>query len=251
VETTEINKEELEYIAQRTEIWRQERCGKFTASEFSSLIADCKREMTADELANRPKGVTAKQIVDPTLLADGALTFIDQVAGEILTGQSADSDFLSKEMEWGVLHEPDACKLYAKTMGCVVTEVGSISYQPLKKYVSGSPDGLIDDDGGVEIKCPYTNHNHLKNLRLKTWQDVKENRKEYYWQCIGGLLITGRKYWDFVSYSPNFPGALQIGIVRLNYEDVQKDVRHLAIKLKFAVKRLELILEELNYEEAL
>jgi len=251
METTEINKEELEFIQQRTDTWKKERIGRFTASEFADLIADCKRQMTTEELANRPPKSTAKTISDPTLLSEGALTFVETVAGEIITGESADVDISTKEMEWGILHEPMAVKLYEKVMNVKVQEVGSLSYAPLKKYVSGSPDGLIETDGGLEVKCPFKNHIHLRNLRMKTWEDLKKIRPKYYWQCIGGLLITGRKYWDFVSFSPNFPGALQLGIVRLHYEDVQEDIRHLAIKLKYSVKELELILEELNYEEAL
>ncbi len=244
----EINKEELEFVQQRTDEWKNERLGKFTASEFSSLVADEKWPMTPSELDARPPKSKITTIADPTLLSDGAKTYILEVAGEILTGVSADSDINTKEMEHGTLHEPDAIKLYARTMGVEVQSNGSLPYSPLKRYVSGSPDGLIDKDGGLEVKCPYKNHIHLKNLLMKDWKDLKDNHKDYFWQVIGGLLITGRKYWDFVSYNPSFKGALQIGIVRVYASDVDDHIRHLAIKLKYAVRELENVLEGLNYK---
>jgi len=249
METTEINKEELELIQQRSDQWRLERMGRMTSSEHHRLVADCKRDMTQEELANRPPKSTAKTIADPTLLSEGAITYIEEVATEILTGQSADDERTTKEMEWGILYEPQAVKMYERVSQVVVTETGSLKYPALPKYVSGSPDGLIGEYGGLEIKCPYNNVHHLKNIRMRDWQDLKKLRPTYYWQVISGLLITGRKYWDFMSYSPNYPLRLQVGIVRIKYEDVQEDVRHLAIKLKFAVRELENILEQFQEEE--
>ncbi len=205
--------------------------------------------MTPEELANRPPKSTAKTIIDPTLLSEGAITYIEEMVTEILTGESCDSTVTTKEMEWGILHEPEAIQLYSTVMKVHVTETGSLPYKPYPKFVSGSPDGLIEDNGGLEVKCPYNSVHHLKNLRMKTWEDLKKLRPIYYWQCVSGMLITGRAYWDFMSYSPKFPGHLQMAFVRLKYEDVQEDIRLLAIKIKFAIKEGETILEKFQEDE--
>lgn len=244
----EINKEELEYISQMSEQWRLDRIGRFTASEFHRLMADAKRPMTEDELASRPPKSLSKTIVDPTLLSDGAITYIEEVAGEILTGESADSDYTSKDMEHGILYEPTARKLYERVMEVKVNQVGSISYRPLEGYVSGSPDGVItmgnQTVGGIEIKCPAKNAIHFANLKLENVWQFKDKHKDYYFQCLGGMLLTGAKYWDFVSYNPFFPFRLQLHTVRINSNEVIDDIRLLAIKLKAAVTELKRSIEQ-------
>lgn len=234
-------------LLQKSEEWLHARIGKMTSSEHYRLIAECKRPMTQQEKDNRPKDSKATTIADPTLLADGAITYLEEIVGEILTGQSADNDYNSKEMEWGVLHEPMARRLYEFVKGVKVQEVG---IRELNRYVAGSPDGLVNTDGGIEIKCPYTNSGHVKNLRLTDWSDVKTNRKEHYWQCLSGMIINKRKWWDYVSFSPNFEGALQIKIIRIHEEDVKEDLRLLQIKLKFAVIKLEEMLTEIDLLQA-
>lgn len=230
-------------LLQKSQEWLQARIGRFTSSEHWRLVASCTRPMTQAELDNRPPKSKATTIADPTLLADGAMTYIEEIIGEILTGLSADGDYMNKEMEHGILYEPQARRLYEMVTGYTVKEVG---IRELNRYVAGSPDGLVDPDGGVEIKCPYTNAGHVKNLRLIDWQDLKEKRKEHYWQCISGMIINKRKWWDYVSFSPNFEGALKIKIIRIHEDDVKEDLRLLAIKLKYAVIKTEEILNELN-----
>ena len=71
--------------------------------------------------------------------------------------------------------------------------------QQINKYVGCSPDGLISKDGGIEIKCPsdYT------YLGLISKKDLVVN-SNYEWQIQMCLLITGRKWWDYVVYNPNY-----------------------------------------------
>lgn len=245
-----IDQDQAEELKQRSDQWRKDRIGKFTASEFHRLMAEAKRPMTESELEDykkaNPKG-TAKLIADPTLLSDGAMTYVLEVAGEILTQMSADSDYQGIAMEWGIYNEPAAAKLYAKVKGVECKEVGSMQ---MNDYVSGSPDRLVPSkNGGIEIKCPFSNHKHLENLMLANWQELKECHKDYYFQSIGGILLAKADWWDFVSYSPNFGGSAKLGIVHIPFEEVQDDVRLLAIKLKVAEKKVIEIVNKFKEEE--
>ena len=249
---TDMPEELAQELLQKSMEWYEERKGRFTSSAHHKLVGDKKRDMTPEELtawkAANPKS-TAKTMVDPKLLSDGAMTYVLEVAGEILTGISADKDIsFKKEVQWGVLYEPEARKLYERVSGLVVQEVG-IKHLKGNDYVAGSPDGLIGNDGGVEFKCPFTNHNHLRNLMLETVADLKDEHPDYYWQCISGILINQRQFWDFVSYSPNFKGSSQIKIIRINAREVMDDIRLLATKLKVATLELVKIVNLFKEEE--
>jgi dihydrofolate reductase len=71
-----------------------------------------------------------------------------------------------------------------------------------------SPDGLIGEDGGLEIKCPELAA-HLNHLQISA------EPPEYTWQIQGGMWVTGRRWWDFVSYNPDFPEHLQLIVRRI------------------------------------
>lgn len=245
-----IDEEEALEVKQRDEQWHKDRIGKFTGSEIYRLMAEAKRPMTAEEFEEykkaNPKG-TAKTIADPTLLSDGAMTYILEVAGEILTGMSADSEVKNIAMEWGIYNEPAAARLYEKVKNVKCDEVGSLKFSD---YASVSPDRLVKaTNGGIEIKCPFSNHKHLENLMLSSWQELKETHKDYYWQCIKGMLVSKSDWWDFVSYSPNFEGSAKIGIVHIPFGEVQEDVRLLAIKLKVATAKVIEIVDKFKEEE--
>jgi dihydrofolate reductase len=87
-----------------------------------------------------------------------------------------------------------------------VTEVGFCMHDTLRCGVS--PDGLIGDDGGIEIKCPKPS-THVKYLRKGTLPS------EYKAQVMGCLWITGRQWWDFMSYHPQMPNLL----IRVHRDD--------------------------------
>ena len=106
------------------------------------------------------------------------------------------------ENEWmirGRELEPDARAFYEFERGCTVQEVGFCKHD---NYECGiSPDGLINSDGGLEIKCPAppTHYGYFRANKLPP---------EYKAQVQGCLWITGRKWWDFLSYHPSLPPML-------------------------------------------
>jgi hypothetical protein len=109
-------------------------------------------------------------------------------------------------MERGHEQEPYARLAYEAMSGNIVTETGFIKHDTL--MTGCSPDGLIDDDGGVEIKSV------LPTVQIET-MERGGYPYEHAAQIQGSLWITGRKWWDFVSYSPDMPECLRVYIYRV------------------------------------
>lgn len=208
--------------AQRSKEWHEKRFGKFTPSQFYRLMTEPK--LKADKEANN--------------LSQGALTYVLERVAEHITGKSAIDEFASKATEWGVEYEPIAVNLYERVFDVKTTENG---YIECNKYIGGSPDRLIGKDGILEVKCPYTITAHLEHILLKSLKD----KQQYYWQCLGYLLITGRKWIDFISYSPHYPPKKRLKQIRINAIDVKDDLEFLFVKLTKATQEFNNLINNL------
>lgn len=125
----------------------------------------------------------------------GLETYIYQLLAE--KHSIADKElYTNSHMERGTLLEPQAREIYELENGAVVQEVGFIE---LDEYIGCSPDGLIGEDGGLEIKCK-SDEKFFRHLV----RGEAELESAYVWQVQMNLLITGRKWWDLVVYNPNF-----------------------------------------------
>lgn len=151
--------------------WLAIRKGKMTASH-------------AQEIGNNGKGLD---------------TYVLKVMSEFFS--SAESEvFTNSDMNRGTELEEQARSMYELETGADVEEVGFIEYD---EHVGCSPDGLVGKDGGIEIKC----HNDLSHFKmLLNGQDEIDTK--YLWQIQMNLLITERKWWDYVAYNPNFSTPL-------------------------------------------
>ena len=156
---------------QRTEEWFSDRLGCLTASSVAEILPSAK---TGKYLKSR---------------AD----LMDQLIAERVTG-IARSSYRSADMEWGIEHEADARAEYEARTGEFVDLCGFIPH-PEVAYFGASPDGLVGTDGLIEIKCPTT-VTHLRYIREGV---VPE---EYRPQIITQLIVTKRRWCDFVSYDP-------------------------------------------------
>lgn len=175
---------------QRTPEWYQARLGRATASKFNVI-------MTGNKYA------TYKN-------------YVAEVVAERLTGNQADN-YTSKEMQHGIDFEPTARLKYELVTGNEARECGF--FQHLTMMAGASPDGLIGDDGTLEIKCPNT-ATHLLTLHTQTIP------KQYYWQVMGQMWITNRKWCDFVSFDPRMPANAQLFITRIQRNEA--DINDLA-----------------------
>lgn len=170
-------------IEQGTVEWHMQRLGKVTASRIADVLSKGK----SGESASR-KNYRTELLV------------------QRLTGQPGES-FTSSAMEWGTATEPLARIAYEATMGAFVNQVAFIDHPTIANY-GCSPDGLIDKDGLIEIKCPNSS-THIDYLL-----DDKPPAK-YIPQMQCQMAVTGRQWCDFVSFDPRLPDDLQLFVVRL------------------------------------
>ena len=148
--------------------WLKLRLGKATASNFSKIVTS--------------KGIESKTLPKYAL----------ELASEMLIIEPEEG-YKSEDMQRGNDLEQEARELYEQTAFNAVDEIafmdcGDCGY---------STDGLVNNDGIIEIKCPNktTHTKYLYEDRLPV---------EYVQQVQGGLMISGRKWCDFISYHPNF-----------------------------------------------
>jgi putative phage-type endonuclease len=175
-------------IEQRTEEWFNQRLGKVTASKVSDVIAKTKT------------GVSASRE-----------NYSTQLTLERLTNQKAEF-YSNAAMEWGTATEPQARQAYEVYREVFVDEIGFIDH-PIIAMSGASPDGLVGDDGLVEIKCPES------KTQMETLLSQKVPNK-YQPQMQWQMACTGRKWCDFVSYDPRMPENLRIFVQRVERNDV-------------------------------
>ncbi len=117
-------------------------------------------------------------------------------------------------MEHGNNYEPEAIEAYEAKTGTIAIEPDEALQHPEIEYIAGTPDGIVGDDGIIEVKCPYNPANHLANIL------TGEQLNDYKWQIQGYLAITGRKWCDFVSYGAHFPDDLKLHIIRVDRDEL-------------------------------
>jgi len=116
----------------------------------------------------------------------------------------------SKDIERGVRLEPIAKKLYELETGQKVEEIGFVSSG---EFLGFSPDGFVGEDGMIEIKAP--NDERFLSLMI-------EPDKDHIHQIQMGLLISGRKWCDYVLYNENFPHKLNIQRIERDEKIIEK-----------------------------
>src|SRR5690606_6597640 len=138
--------------------------------------------------------VTASRIADVTAATRNGwgasrANYKAELVAERLTGQPAQR-FISGAMQHGIDTEPDAILAYEFFTDQTVEPVGFVDH-PTIAMSGASPDGLIGDDGLVEVKCPNT-ATHLDTLLGGAIPD--KYLKQMQWQ----MACTGRQWCDFV-----------------------------------------------------
>lgn len=130
---------------------------------------------------------------------------------ERLTGQSQENGFVSTAMARGIELEDEARAAYEAETGILLEEVGFVQHTEL--MAGCSPDGLWQQVGGVEVKCPGAAV-HLEYLRGKIPNDYRV-------QMLHTLWIAELEWLDFVSYHPDFPEALRLKITRIHADKAE------------------------------
>ncbi|UKM31217.1 exonuclease [Cylindrospermopsis phage Cr-LKS3] len=214
---------------QRTDAWFADRAGKITASRMHDVVLERDREpFKSGPRKGQPKP-------PPKALTD----YAHQLAAERLTGKPR-KQIKAAALQWGQDVEPAALAAYQAETGSIVTLCGFITH-PLYPFIGASPDFLEGEDEGGEIKSPESSEVHLETL-------LHGLPREHIEQIQGGLWVTGRKRWKFISYHPDFPPEL-----RLYAQVVERDEEFIA-KLEAACLLLHAevcaIVEEINQRKA-
>ena len=175
---------------------------------------------TPEWLAARAGRVTASRIPDvmAKIKTGEAATRRDyraQIIAEILTGQPQGDTFTNEAMRWGTEQEPFARAAYEMASGFMVDQVGFVLHPTIDR-AGASPDGIVDMDGLVEIKCPKT-ATHLQYVLDKAVPT------QYQPQMLWQMACTGAAWCDFVSFDPRLPDDLQLFVVRFNRDQARID----------------------------
>lgn len=112
--------------------------------------------------------------------------------------------YTNEHLERGVKLEEEARTIYQMETGNKVTQVGFVTNSKVSNVGGASPDGLVNEDGLIEIKC-FANTKHFKMIL-----DGLEIESKYMWQMQMQMLFTQIEWVDFVAYNPNYTKSILI-----------------------------------------
>lgn len=191
-------------IKHRTKEWYMARIGKFTASNFHSLLA-------------RPADKNAT-------ISKSALNCIEKAAAQLYFNayyERPDSDSTC----WGLKYENRAIQLFSERIGKEVADIGYIEH-PLINSVGATPDARVIDISNpddliiAQIKCPYNAQYHKDYLnKILDTQSLKKKKSKYYWQIQGEMWVSGAVHSYFVSYDPRLSNLNDC----LHFVEIQRD----------------------------
>lgn len=199
-------------LIQGTPEWLAARAGSLGASSIADALARTKTGWGASRANLKARIVT-----------------------ERITGKPVET-FVNAAMQRGTELEPQARAMYSFHTGHEVTEIGIILH-PTIKHSHCSPDGLIGDDGMVEIKCCGAAR-HIEMLTDAAPED------RYIKQCLWQLACTGRQWVDLAYFNPDLPESMQLVIHRIERDEaklkeLEGDVTEFLIDVRRTVEALE------------
>lgn len=161
----------VDNIKQVSEEWFRLKAGVVSGTGFAKVLA-------------KGKG---------NAMAKTRLDYLYQLATERITGKSADETPNMRWMQHGKENEAQARSIY-QIQNCIAVDEVAFIYLNEHKRIGVSPDGLVGDQGMVEIKCVKlsTHVGYLLKNRLPP---------EYKSQVQGQLWVADRQWCDFCSYS--------------------------------------------------
>ena len=192
-------------IEQGTDEWRAQRLGKVTASRVHDIMPGKRGYKAARK------------------------NYMAELAIERLTGEPQDNGVNTAAMQWGTDNEPFARSEYEVVNDVMIQEVGFIDHPEIPNF-GASPDGLVGEDGAIEIKCPNS-ATHIETLF------TGKVKPEYFYQMHTVIMCTGRQWCDFFSFDPRMSDNLCRYQQRFYRDEV------VAAEIKIEVEKF---LEELN-----
>ncbi len=204
-------------MLQRSPEWFAARCGKVTASRLYDVMTRTKSGYAASRQ-----------------------NYMAELICQRLTGKPEEG-FTNAAMMRGTELEPVAREMYAlNEFDAVISEVGLIDHPTIAGFAA-SPDGLVNDDGLIEIKCPNT-WTHLQTLKTGV------PKRQYLLQMHAQMMCTGRKWCDFVSFDDRLPPELAYFKTRINFDEVQaEEIEQEVVKF---LTELETEIQNITHQES-
>ena len=166
--------------------WLRARLGKPTASMFKDVLP----------------GARGKYL-------KGRQTYMYDLIGQMLTGELKEQ-LSTKAIDHGHENEPHAIAEYQLITGNTVRS-GGLYLMDKNESIGASPDGLIDDDGGCEVKCFDTK----RQIEIC----LNGMPAEVMAQIQGNMLVHDRQWWDFIAFDPRINGKSRIYIQRIERDN--------------------------------
>ena len=173
---------------QQSDRWLKNRLGRITASRICDVMAYLKRGGESEARKKYRRELVAERITN-----------------------RAEDNYVSPEMERGSALEEEARERYELATGKMVCPVGFVLH-PKFDFAGASPDGLIDDDGCLEIKCP-------KTVTMLDWLDTKQIPEEYVYQIQWQLACTGRQWTHFMAYDDRLPEETRYLVIQAERDE--------------------------------
>ncbi|ELM3343132.1 YqaJ viral recombinase family protein [Salmonella enterica] len=204
-------------MEQRSPEWFAARCGKVTASRLYDVMARTKSGYAASRQ-----------------------NYMAELICQRLTGKPEEG-FTNAAMMRGTELEPVAREMYAlNEFDAVISEVGLIDHPTIAGFAA-SPDGIVNDDGLIEIKCPNT-WTHLQTLKTGV------PKYQYLLQLHAQMMCTGRKWCDFVSFDDRLPPELAYFKTRINFDEVlAEEIEQEVVKF---LTELETEIQNITHQES-
>lgn len=180
-------------IEQNTDEWLALRAAKLTGSGFSKVMANYGKAF----------GEPAKK-------------YAADIALEQITGLPIGQGYSNEHMERGHEQEPIARMKYEEEFFCAVDNGGFFE----SDWIGVSPDGLVYEDGVIEIKSVISSV-HYTNIKRQSFDPA------YRWQLIGNLKFTGRDWIDFISFCADYPDDKKLYTFRLFKNDLTEEFKQM------------------------
>lgn len=186
---------------QGSDEWKASRAGRVTASRISDVLSRARDR--------KGEGTTRRK-------------YKLQIALEILTGQPQEKNFTNKAMEAGTENEPFARSAYEVAKDLMVDQVGLVLHPRIERSAA-SPDGLIDLNGCMQIKCPepLAHVDYLLSGVAPT-----EHQPQMLWE----MACAEREWCDFVSYCAALPENGRLYVFRFMRDD--KEIARIEAEVK-------------------
>lgn len=172
--------------------WLKERCGCLTASRMAEAMSFLKGGKESSERKKLKVEIIAERMTDSMV-----------------------SRYVTDAMQWGIEQEPNAKARYEEVTGSLIIPCGFALHGDIS-FFGASPDGLIGDDGLIEVKCPTT----TAYMEWMIGGVVPEQHKP---QMLAQLAVTGRKWVDFFAFDPRIKGREHQHFLR-RFEPPEADI---------------------------